>query len=267
MSTRSFIVIEDSPSNYRGIYCHSDGYLSWVGFMLYCFYDTKKKVDELINLGDLSALGVRIGTKLDWNKRMMDIDYYEKVKSQCCSYYRDREEKDATLRRTSDLNEFCAEYVYLFKNGEWYVKESKRFLGLKLKLQHDKDITKNLQNTFYHFCNSDDELHQYATKLIELGICKLDIINNDVRYKTNRVKNNTLNIYDRIKGKNDENKKSNNSKMKIIQKLDKDLYLVNYRNMNVNMTIQEIVTNIMNNGFALSNISSIKNELMSYKGK
>ena len=38
MATRSMIVLDKGSFGYSGIYCHSDGYVSYVGLLLYCFY-------------------------------------------------------------------------------------------------------------------------------------------------------------------------------------------------------------------------------------
>ena len=93
MSTRSYICIENSDDKkISGIYCHSDGYVSYVGFFLYNFYDTERKVRELIGLGSLSSLGVRIGHTVDFNRLYTDTNYYEANKMQCVAYCRDRQE-------------------------------------------------------------------------------------------------------------------------------------------------------------------------------
>ncbi len=57
MSTHSAIIIKTGPKEYKGIYCHFDGYLSGVGLILLTHYKTKTKVLELLELGDLHSLG------------------------------------------------------------------------------------------------------------------------------------------------------------------------------------------------------------------
>ena len=54
MSTRSYICIENEDKSISGIYCHSDGYLTYNGAMLLDHYSDREKVKELISLGDLS---------------------------------------------------------------------------------------------------------------------------------------------------------------------------------------------------------------------
>lgn len=56
MSTRSRIAIETESGTVKSIYCHFDGYVSGVGKTLYNHYD-KEKLEELIELGDISSLG------------------------------------------------------------------------------------------------------------------------------------------------------------------------------------------------------------------
>lgn len=38
MSTRSFICVEQDDGSYKGVYCHSDGYLTYNGAMLLDHY-------------------------------------------------------------------------------------------------------------------------------------------------------------------------------------------------------------------------------------
>ena len=57
MSTRSTIGIEEPDGTIMSIYCHNDGYLSWNGVMLHVHYSEEAKLRELLDLGDISALG------------------------------------------------------------------------------------------------------------------------------------------------------------------------------------------------------------------
>jgi hypothetical protein len=58
MSTRSRIAIENQDGSVTSIYCHFDGYISGVGKTLEKHYTDRSVVEELIELGDLSALGM-----------------------------------------------------------------------------------------------------------------------------------------------------------------------------------------------------------------
>lgn len=44
MSTRSYICIENEDKSISGIYCHSDGYLTYNGAMLLDHYSDRKKL-------------------------------------------------------------------------------------------------------------------------------------------------------------------------------------------------------------------------------
>jgi hypothetical protein len=105
MSTRSAI-IEKTATGYRGIYCHSDGYISHVGRILANFYTTPARVTELLNLGDLSSLG-------------------ESMIGNTVAYGRDRGETDteaynaktvAAIKRHIDHS-----YCYVFDGSSWTV--------------------------------------------------------------------------------------------------------------------------------------------------
>jgi hypothetical protein len=54
-----------TPNGYKAIFCHWDGYPEHVGKMLKEHYNTPKKVEELISLGDIDCLYETIGIKHD----------------------------------------------------------------------------------------------------------------------------------------------------------------------------------------------------------
>lgn len=60
MATRSNIAIENQDGTVSSIYCHFDGYVEGVGDTLFEYYQSKEKLQELINLGDISSLGETI---------------------------------------------------------------------------------------------------------------------------------------------------------------------------------------------------------------
>lgn len=96
MSTRSNIAIQRKDGTKTGIYCHYDGYIEYVGAILYENYNTAEKVEELLALGNLSSLGT-------------DID-------SCFAYHRDGGEE---LCFSDDEQEF--NYVFVEEKGIWYV--------------------------------------------------------------------------------------------------------------------------------------------------
>lgn len=110
MSTRSRIAIEHKCGSIDSIYCHSDGYPSYMVDMLRKNYNTPEKVQALINLGSLSVLG--------------------ETPERCFAYHRDRNE-DLVIHNSNNiidlLDYFFApmndqEYLYVFNTltNKWY---------------------------------------------------------------------------------------------------------------------------------------------------
>ena len=136
MATRSVIAKLDNKGA-KAIYCHSDGYLEHVGRVLNGHYRDESKVDELLEHGDVSSLNENIGEKLPFNDYM---SFHEK--KQCRFYHRDRGEKlrIEILTSKKDILDYasscCAEYVYMFAFGYWYVYdfENKSFVELEEEL-------------------------------------------------------------------------------------------------------------------------------------
>ena len=123
MSTRSMIAIHQKDGDIRSVYCHWDGYLEHNGVILYNFYDTPEKVNNLIDHGAMSYLGSEIGKKHDFSK-----SYYG-----CTFYHRDRQEdKDIHLVK---VNSGLTPYINLYKFEEEYnyifVEETKTWLVKK----------------------------------------------------------------------------------------------------------------------------------------
>ena len=118
MATRSMIGKLNDNGTVTAIYCHWDGYLEHNGSILAENYTNPNRVDQLMELGDLSVLGQYIGEKHDFDNRTLGY---------CSAYGRDRGEKD-TAAKTYSLSEYNAtkmgdkrgvDYVYLFDGKEW----------------------------------------------------------------------------------------------------------------------------------------------------
>ena len=123
MSTRSAIGIMHG-NNIKAIYCHSDGYLSYVGKVLLNHYDSTK-ANFLVAQGNCSMLGKEIGEKIDFNDRMVyDTD---NVAKQCRFYKRDRDQTDVDFKVFHNDKELFegvdAEYFYVMRDNVWYVSE------------------------------------------------------------------------------------------------------------------------------------------------
>lgn len=110
MSTRSHINIVLPDNSVKSIYVHSDGYPDGVGRCLIDNYNSYEKALELFNFGDASYLGKTIDEcsfyNRDWNR---DIDEARKYKTEWLYMHAMRGE------------EWHIEYIYIFKNNEWFV--------------------------------------------------------------------------------------------------------------------------------------------------
>lgn len=138
MSTRSWIFIDNGEGKsprFRGIYCHFDGYLDWVGKNLKEHYDSEDKVRSIIEQGDASSIDETI--------------------EKCKFYHRDNNE-DLNIREFDDLqtmmkkyHDSWAEYCYLFQDGKWKVYfESHRiipeggFILLEEAMRREEEATR-----------------------------------------------------------------------------------------------------------------------------
>lgn len=123
MSTRSYIAKELPNGKYKTIYCHSDGYLEYNGVILNDIYTTEEKVDKLLDLGDLSSLGVNLepqeGIPHNFDNRQDNV---------CVAYDRDRGEKDVEARELTlkeMFENYWIEYFYIFtKNNTWIYSDA-----------------------------------------------------------------------------------------------------------------------------------------------
>jgi hypothetical protein len=127
MSTRSFIAIK-TEAGFKGVYCHCDGYLAYVGKLLRQHYADPAMIAELIEHGDISSLDAQIGSKHDFDKR---------PEGQTTFYGRDRGENDSgpktrkTLRAIMSYANRCGcEYFYIFQSGDWqYAQRGPQYFG------------------------------------------------------------------------------------------------------------------------------------------
>ena len=121
MATRSRIGIEYLDGTIGSIYCHNDGYPSWVGKFLVEHWQDREKVEALIALGNISSLGRGLEGET-FDKRTKHDGTFT------IAYHRDRGEeleffgdtnRDEYVSTTSDSG---GEYAYLFDlNGMWMV--------------------------------------------------------------------------------------------------------------------------------------------------
>jgi hypothetical protein len=122
MSTRSRIAVKLNDNEFKSVYCHHDGYLSWNGRILLNHYNTKEKALALIELGDLSSLHESIECPEGHS-------FIKPVEGYTVAYGRDRGETGCNAVTDCSVNELLktgndsdAEYIYLFdvKENKWY---------------------------------------------------------------------------------------------------------------------------------------------------
>lgn len=182
MSTNSLIGIKNKDGNVKAVYSHSDGYYKHNGLILYTFYNSKDKVEELVNLGDMSRLGLFIGEKYDFYRSYKDLDYYNKFKNQCVFYSRDRDENlnicNDNFSNIISKHSLTYNYIYFEDKEEWVAFKYKEneFSSLEDILKTDDDIS---DGNFQKKILMDKELDiYYKAKIIETFI-KLDVLNID----------------------------------------------------------------------------------------
>ena len=128
MGTRSTIALEYADGTVGQVYCHWDGYLENNGMILYKHYSDPFKVRELLDLGDLSSLGERIGSQHAFDKA---------PEGECTFYKRDRKENGVNQKMYADYDNYvrCHQYeefeYILRRDGVWFVADhSDRYVPL-----------------------------------------------------------------------------------------------------------------------------------------
>jgi hypothetical protein len=123
MATRSFIGKINHDGTITGVYCHWDGYPDGVGMTLALHYTNLQKVDQLLELGDLSSLRPRLaptdGELHSFDSPAPDV---------AVAYHRDRGEaynRPKTYAHIGEFqknvfNDFGVDYAYLVDHRrEW----------------------------------------------------------------------------------------------------------------------------------------------------
>lgn len=118
MSTQSLIAARYG-NKYKVIYCHFDGYLEGVGAMLEAHYQEQQKIDDLLNLGDISFLDEEC-TCPDGHSYSHPIDGYT------IAYHRDRgtnweRVKPAEYASLKKIKGEMMRYVYVWQDSRWNV--------------------------------------------------------------------------------------------------------------------------------------------------
>lgn len=117
MATRSTIGMKLEDGTIKQIYCHWDGYPSYTGSVLKNYYNTPEKVEELLEVGNISSLFPKV--KPDEG----EVHTFDNpIKGVTVAYGRDRgeTEQEALIYQKSEPRQ-TEEFNYLFEDNEWYV--------------------------------------------------------------------------------------------------------------------------------------------------
>ena len=132
MATRSTIALEYADGTVDQVYCHWDGYLEHNGKILFEHYADPFVLRELMDLGDISSLGPKIGEKHAFSQFDLpkeEVEAYKALTENWTTFYaRDRGETGASAKRFKSFADYKAnfqheEYAYILRtDGKWYVK-------------------------------------------------------------------------------------------------------------------------------------------------
>ena len=116
MSTRSRIGILNANGSTDTVYCHSNGYPEHQMPILTAHYNTVEKVEDLLDLGDLSILKEKIAP----DKGVPHgFAYDERAENVTVAYHRDRGEPLTPAQHHRSIaalkaSDWSIEYFYLF---------------------------------------------------------------------------------------------------------------------------------------------------------
>ena len=140
MGTRSTIALEFADSTVQMVYCHWDGYIEHNGAILEKHYKDPFVLQKLIDLGDMSSLGERIGTQHAFEKA---------PQGECTFYGRDRNESGCEARKFKDFADYRAnhqyeEFEYILRNidgkATWFVADHSDRFGLLTQAIFEMDM-------------------------------------------------------------------------------------------------------------------------------
>ena len=128
MATRSRIGIQLKDDSVLSVYHHWDGYPEWLGRILNTHYNTRQKVAELIDGGDMSCA---------WTDDHFRTEEGVEKKSEYGPQYYSERGEDCPPRHDASLVDYLLpdnseEYAYLFRNGEWVCYNMNRYDDSKL---------------------------------------------------------------------------------------------------------------------------------------
>ena len=115
MGTRSTIALEFADKTVQQVYCHWDGYLDHNGKILFENYSNPFILRDLIDMGDISSLGPKVGTKHpfsphgDGDKAAYDA---AQEAGYTTFYGRDRGEDGVSAKKFKDFEDYKANHQY-----------------------------------------------------------------------------------------------------------------------------------------------------------
>lgn len=141
MATRSTIALEFADGTVQQVYCHWDGYLDHNGAILRDHYSNPFILRDLLDLGAISSLGPKIGTKHPFSKfeivqtnpdfdKLIALTKQAEEQGHTTFYARDRGE-DLVKHTYKDFQEYTREaqreeYNYILRNvngvATWFVE-------------------------------------------------------------------------------------------------------------------------------------------------
>ena len=114
MATRARIGLLQEDLSVLSVYHHWDGYPEWLGVTLKEQYNTREKIAELIDGGNMSSC---------WSDNQFDYEKQEFVKNDPKpEYYGGEDERphhNATFQKFLDDVNACEEYLYFFGTQGW----------------------------------------------------------------------------------------------------------------------------------------------------
>lgn len=149
MSTHSFIGIIKEDGILHYVYCHSDGYPSYLGAMLLNHYNSQKLAEALVNLGNLSMVRERLAPNEGEHHSFETPVRHGPNCGVTTAYHRDRNEpleiyhesvdtSDVSVNAKTEFLKILKEenitYGYLYDNTEkkWYAVDTLQDCGFNL---------------------------------------------------------------------------------------------------------------------------------------
>lgn len=133
MSTRSRVGIKEKDGTVRSVYVHFDGYVAGVGKTLYESYQDADKIEQLINLGDMSSINSEIEKCEPYTQRGEDLNIAT----------------DTLLSFKKYWASCGEEYVYLYTDGKWMTnsvyKDNWESLDLLVKNEEISQLKRQVQ--------------------------------------------------------------------------------------------------------------------------